>query len=215
MLSDSKIHVKPLFKVFLYVNIPTTSFVRSSLNWAFAVSKSKSDSNCSVVAFELFTISCPLARFLDLRLPACEHQEKESKNYCRHVLQRERMYVVLRQHLVFVFGCHYFGLDSLMHSAEMMLDLNVRKSELRTASIGLRARQRNTVCEMLSLSSLVTGWQIFFLKLGTVSASTLDWVNRLPALWPGWGLPPFLSGTGQRHSLDCLLHHGCSSNWKA
>lgn len=50
-------------------NIPTTSFVRSSLNWAFAVSKSKSDSNCKVVAVGFFTRSWPLLLFLDLRLP--------------------------------------------------------------------------------------------------------------------------------------------------
>lgn len=57
-------------------NIPTTSFVRSSLNCAFAVSKSKSDSNCRVVALEFFTRSWPLLRFLDLRLPAREHQNE-------------------------------------------------------------------------------------------------------------------------------------------
>lgn len=57
---------------YLTVNLPSTSFVRSSLNWAFAVSKSKSDSNCKVVAFEFFTSSWPLLLFLDLRLPAPE-----------------------------------------------------------------------------------------------------------------------------------------------
>lgn len=58
------------------LNVPTTAFVRTSLNWAFAVSKSKSDSNCKVVAFEFFTRSRPLLLFLDLRLPVCEYQQK-------------------------------------------------------------------------------------------------------------------------------------------
>lgn len=51
-------------------NIPMTSFVRSSLNWAFAVSKSKSESNSKVVALEFLARSCPLLLVLDLRLPA-------------------------------------------------------------------------------------------------------------------------------------------------
>lgn len=38
-------------------NMPEVSFVMSSLNCAFAVSKSKSDSNCKVVALEFFTRS--------------------------------------------------------------------------------------------------------------------------------------------------------------
>lgn len=58
------------------LNTPAISFVISSLNCAFAVSKSKSDSNCKVVALEFFRRSWPLLLFLDLRLPACEYWKK-------------------------------------------------------------------------------------------------------------------------------------------
>lgn len=67
---NSYTYMPPKVALACPLNIPLISLVRSSLNCAFADSKSKSDSNCKVVGLEVFTRSWPLLLFLDLRLAA-------------------------------------------------------------------------------------------------------------------------------------------------
>lgn len=123
------------------MNPPITSFVRSFLNWAFADSKSKSDSNFRVLDFEFFTSNWPLLQFLDLRLPAQEHRQARARTHTKkqtpkqkHLLLFGTMIWLNRANnrdssmlgylvFAFVFYSQCFGFVFCLHLAGMRFDL--------------------------------------------------------------------------------------------
>lgn len=163
----------------------------SSLNWALAVSKSKSDSNFRVVPFEFFTSSWPLIRFLDLRLAAVQvnktHNTKKTewrrkKYHCQRGSTFTFHSVSSYLALAFVSDSRGLVLESWLRSSVMVPDLNGDNGFVWVVSNDQRETTQAAVD--WAASKLLTGGNVLFLNLGTLPPGALGWTDWLIALRP-------------------------------